>query len=162
MSGIVLALDLGTRVGWAVGLPGARPFAGAVDLKGISEGQRYAGFLDWLDDAVRVHGKPQRVAYEAVEGMRWKSPEAGRALITLRGLLLLWGFDNVVKVEGVNVSTARKGMIGRGTFRKGEAKDHVAAWCERNGITNDDPNARDALLLWHHATGYRPQGSIAA
>jgi hypothetical protein len=63
-------------------------------------------------------------------------------------------------------STARKAVIGKGTFArpfkaagrpsllgpdKGQAKEEVAAWVERQGWEIGSEDARDAALLWAYA-----------
>lgn len=75
----------------------------------------------------------------------------------------LWCWDNGVRqIPSVPVGTARKAVLGRGSFAKGTAKGVVLDWARREGFEPGDDNAADALLLWHHATGYRRQRELAA
>lgn len=159
MRGAVLALDLATVTGWACGAPDARPVHGSVVLRGQDRCARYAALMDWLWDAQKVHGFV-RVVAEAPGNYRSRD-----ALIQAIGLAehaAFWCWDRSIPFRLEPSATSRKAVIGRGTFPIGAAKDAVAQWCRGEGYTPGDDNAADAILIWHHATGYRAQREMAA
>lgn len=163
MAGTVLALDLATVVGWCVGAPGAPPRYGSVRLEGRERPARYAALTEWLDDALRVHGFT-RIFFEAPNPSgSWDSRDAALLTLGLVAHLELWAWDNSVALACKEVGTIRKAVLGRGgAFGPGGAKPFVARWAASNGFKGGDDNALDALVAWMFATGYRPQGSIAA
>lgn len=151
---------MATRFGWACGAPGGRPAYGSVLLSGRERPARYAGFLDWLDDAARVH-KPARIVAEApLASGDFAGRDAALLALGFGAHLEMWAWDRSIPLEMMHAGTVRKQVLGRGTFPKGEAKGAVIEWARREGFEPGDDNAADALLLWHAATGQRAQGAL--
>lgn len=156
MAGVVLALDLATVTGWCVGAPGARPAYGSIRLDGRERAARYGALLDWLDDAAKIY-RFQRVLFEApmVTG-DFRGRDAALLALGLAAHLEFWCWDEGVRCADVHSGTARKAVLGKGGgWGPGGAKPVVIEWCRRQGFRPQDDNAADAILLWHHATGYR-------
>lgn len=162
MRGVVLALDLATRAGWACGRQGERPAYGTILLAGQERPARYAALLDWLDDAATIH-KPQRIVAEApmVTG-DFRGRDAALLALGFMAHLEMWAWDRSLPLELVAAGTARKAVLGRGTFARGTAKSVVLDWARREGFDPRDDNAADSLLLWSYATGYRAQREMVA
>lgn len=162
MRGVVLALDLATRSGWACGAAGGPPAYGAFVLGGADRAARYAALLDWLDDAAKVHA-PERIVAEApmVTG-DFRGRDAALLALGFMAHLELWAWDRAMPLQLVHSGTARKGVLGRGSFERGTAKTVVMDWARREGFSPACDNAADALLLWHHATGYRARRELVA
>jgi hypothetical protein len=150
----VLALDLATVTGWAIGPLGAAPVYGSIQLGGPSRAARYAALLDWLDDAQRVHGPIGEIFVEAAL-IHGAGLDRARLALGLLAHLELWGFDNGARILDEMPATTRREMLGRGTFPKGEAKAAVMAWCRERGFSPADDNAADALVLWCRAQALR-------
>lgn len=152
----LLALDLSTHVGWAVGLPSAdRPLCGVVHLGGSAgcNGSRHSALVNWLADTITTH-RPARIVYESP----LVAPE-GRATTTA---LLLIGLGQMVELVCYvrdlppplfeHAGTVRKAVMGDGRPGKGaELKAAIVAWAEAQGwdVRGDD-NAADAAMLWHY------------
>ena len=150
--GGILALDLSTRCGWALGLPGERPLAGVWLLPSMSTpGATAAAIIDRLTDMV-VGTKPWLIVMEAP-----LPPQAQTHMLTARlqfGLALaveLVGHWNDIKVLEEKADVVRKAVLGRSRFGKGLTKPAVIAWCREQGWEPPDDNAADALILWFHA-----------
>lgn len=163
MSGVVLALDLASCTGWCVGAPDSPPRYGSVRLEGRERPARYAALLEWLDDAHQVHGFDRLVCEAPMVSGDFSGRDAALLALGFAAHVELWCWDNTVRqLPSVVVGTARKSVLGRGSFGKGLAKGVVMDWCRRQGFAPGDDNAGDAIVLWHHATGYRRQREMAA
>lgn len=162
MGGIVLALDLATIVGWAVGSADARPAYGSVRLEGRERAARYAALLDWLDDARQVHAFTRVVAEAPMVTGDFRGRDAALMAIGLGEFVGWWCWENSIPFEQVHVGTARKAVLGRGNFAAGTAKSVVMDWCRKEGLEVGGHDAADAALLWAYATGYRRQREMAA
>jgi hypothetical protein len=159
----VLALDLATRFGWCVGAPDAAPRHGSVLLAGKLRAERYAALLDWLGDALAAHRFGEVVCEAPLVSGDFRGRDAAMLALGLAAHVDLWCWDRAVRLrESVAVGSARKAVLGRGSFARGTAKSVVMDWARREGFTPADDNAADAILLWHHATGYRKQRELAA
>lgn len=160
---MLLALDLATTVGWTVGSPGEPPRYGSVRLEGRERAPRYGALLDWLDDARRVHGVTEVVAEAPMVTGDFAGRDAALLALGLAAHLEFWCWDNGIRQrQSVVVGTARKAVLGRGSFARGTAKAVVLDWCRREGFEPGDDNSADAILLWSYATGYRRQRELAA
>jgi hypothetical protein len=163
MSRVLLALDLASTVGWCVGAPDAPPRYGSVKLAGQARAARYAALLDWLDDAQGTFGFADLVCEAPLVSGDFAGRDAALLALGFAAHVELWAWDNGVRQrDSVVVGTARKGVLGRGSFARGTAKAVVLDWARREGFSPPDDNAADALLLWHYATGYRKQREMAA
>ena len=156
----VLDLDLARRTGWAVGPVGARPRAGAVQLEGASHGAVYMALIGWLDDFLAVHGFGEVVCEAPLVSGDFSSQNAAEMALGLAAHVASWCFDNGVSYARVHVQTARKDVLGRGTFAKGMSKAAVLAWAREQGFTPATDDAADALVVWAHATGWHRQPAL--
>jgi Holliday junction resolvasome RuvABC endonuclease subunit len=156
----LLTLDLGTTAGWAVGTPPARPICGAIRLHGQARAPRYAALLEWLDDACEVHGVGSVVFEAPLVSGDFKGADAARLALGLAAHLELWAWDRSLPLREVAVGTARKAVLGRGTFAKGTAKGIVMDWAAREGFEPPTNDAADALVLWAYETGWHRQPSL--
>jgi crossover junction endodeoxyribonuclease RuvC len=143
----VLALDLATRCGWALGEFGDRPTSGSVVLGGADVVHRMAALREFLDTQDGFRAISAIVVEAALAGQH-KSADAADLLISLQSMARLWAYDMSVPIVLVPASTARKDMIGTGRFPKGEAKRHVAEWVERAGYLCPTHDAADAIVTW--------------
>lgn len=158
--GIVLTLDMARRAGWCVGAPGAKPRYGSVALGGASRGAVYASLHEFLDDARKVHGFTRIVAEAPLGPQAQRSEDAALLLFGFRAHLDLWAYDNAMPTEFVPFHEPRGTVLGRSNFPRGQAKIAVMTWCEAHGFSPADDNAADAIVLWHHATGWRRQPEL--
>ncbi|HEV7458883.1 MAG TPA: hypothetical protein VGN96_19075 [Roseococcus sp.] len=154
----VLALDLATRCGWALGEFGDRPTSGAVALGGEEVVHRMAALREFLDTQDKFRRLSAIIVEAAIAGEH-KSSASADLLISLQATARLWAYDMQVPIVLVPSQTARKTMIGTGRFPKGEAKKHVAEWVESRGYRCPTHDAADAIVTWlavEHATMGKP------
>lgn len=144
----VLALDLATRTGWAVGQIEGEPVYGTHLLPetGSDIGSFLLAFDQWLHDMLTVHA-PTLVVFEA-------PILAGRTqLATVRKLACLAGHTEFVcagrqtrRMEA-DLQTVKKFFAGHGRADKAA----MIAMARRYGWFPKDDNAADALGLWSYA-----------
>lgn len=164
-AGNVLALDLATTFGFALGPLGRRPLYGAKTLQRTEHVHRCADLRQWIEDQEQVHGKFTALVVEAAIIGNFSSQDAERLTIALHTTVELWAYDVEIPFAAIAASTVRKSMIGRGTFPKGQAKPAVMQWCRAAGLEPRNDDAADAILLWkavEAATiGRQPAASMA-
>lgn len=158
----ILALDIATSLGFAVGAPGETPTMGTVDLrtKEDHDGAPFALLIDWLWPTLVEH-KPYRLIYEAPMLMmpEGKTDEDGRRrggnaktlakLIGLACTVDMICFRAGVQTVKVASQTARKSFIGTG--RHPDPKPAVMAECKRRGWYPKGHDESDAACCWAYA-----------
>lgn len=151
----ILALDVATVTGFAVGAPGKDPIHGSVSLRSGAEHPGTKGCLlgDWIGPILTVH-KPWRVVIEAPLMMM---PKSGGNAATMEHLI---GLPYLVKViccrrdipvYPVASSTVRKFFLGNG--RPENPKKAVMDECRRRGWEPSDDNDADSCAVWDYACG---------
>lgn len=123
----LLALDLGTRTGWALLQRGTPPRFGTLELPKANEGEnqvRFAMLHAWLG---RLH---EQQGYEALAFEQPILPRrAGELATTLHTLSLLWGLAAVTQLfagqqdlpcEAVAVRDAKKALTDKALATKDE------------------------------------------
>ena len=143
----VLAIDLGTTVGWALRMGDNTILSGTQTFRpGRFEGggMRYLRFTDWLIEiAMRAHGI-RRLVFEEVR--RHAGTDAAHVYGGFLGTLTAWCEEHDVPYEGVPVGTIKRFATGKGNADKAAM---IAAMRVR-GFAPADDNEADAiaLLLW--------------
>lgn len=143
----VLALDLGTTVGWALRMGDHSILSGTQTFRpGRFEGggMRYLRFTDWLVEvAMRAHGI-RRVVFEEVR--RHAGTDAAHVYGGFLGTLTAWCEEHEIPYQGVPVGTIKRFATGKGNADKAAMIAAVRA----RGFTPADDNEADAiaLLLW--------------
>jgi Holliday junction resolvasome RuvABC endonuclease subunit len=147
----VLALDLGTRTGWAlrdrdgVVTSGTEPFK---PQRFEGGGMRYLRFKRWLAE---VHGLQtnqnglQAIYFEEVR--RHASTDASHVYGGFLGLLTAFAEHHQIPYQGVPVGTIKKHATGKGNAGKSEVISAMRAL----GHQPIDDNEADALALLHWA-----------
>ena len=143
----LLAIDLGTTVGWALRMGDSTILSGTQTFRpGRFEGggMRYLRFTDWLVEiAMRAHGI-RRLVFEEVR--RHAGTDAAHVYGGFLGTLTAWCEEHEVPYEGVPVGTIKRFATGKGNADKAAM---IAAMRAR-GFAPADDNEADAiaLLLW--------------
>ena len=156
----MLALDIATKFGWAVGSAESIPLFGSHQLpKPRYEGDFSARFLalaQWLHDAIDMH-KPDMIVYE--EPVMPRGVEMSTTWATTRLLigLVSWA-DGVAEDRGlkafeVNNSTWKKHFSGSG---RAEKIDTIRR-CFSLGLHPADDNAADAIGILSYALHMKGQ-----
>ena len=141
----ILALDLGTKTGWALRrdtgdiVSGTQPF---LPQRFEGGGMRYLRFTRWLDDV--SGGAVKSIWFEEVRAHRGN--DAAHVYGGLMATLTAWCELRGIPYEGVPVGTIKKFATGKGNANK-EAM--IKAMIEQ-GFNPADDNEADALaiLLW--------------
>jgi Holliday junction resolvasome RuvABC endonuclease subunit len=139
----ILALDLGTKCGWA-----RQTDSGVWNLKAKateSIGQRYLNFkkqLNFYSTNINL------IIYEEV--IYHCATEAGRVFGGFQAILQTFCLEESIEYKGVNVSTLKKYATGKGNAKKDDMI--CAASLKFKGINVIDDNHADALWLLDYAT----------
>ena len=143
----VLALDLGTTVGWALRTGDHSILSGTQTFRpGRFEGggMRYLRFTDWLVEiAMRAHGI-RRAVFEEVR--RHAGTDAAHVYGGFLGTLTAWCEEHEIPYQGVPVGTIKRFATGKGNADKAAMIEAIRA----RGFLPADDNEADAiaLLLW--------------
>lgn len=163
----ILALDVATSTGWALGAPGRPARHGIYTIQ--SRGERLGAYLSdysfWLARKI-VEGEPDRLVFEAPIITADTSLMMARKLYGLAGLTemvaLVNGMspDQIFEIEssawrasflGSHYPVRRRGMP-KGTMRR-LFKAAAATVCKLHGYTPVGEDDADALGIWTHAQG---------
>ena len=141
---MILALDLGTRTGWAAGsVVGIT--SGYIDLKGgrfEGGGMRFLRFQQWLNGFAKPSEPLGAVYYEEVR--RHLGTDAAHIYGGLQATLTSWCEAHKVPYEGIPVGTIKKHATGKGNAGKDEM---IAAARKISGFGIADDNEADAVCL---------------
>lgn len=161
--GGVLALDLSLTTGWCYGaIKDAAPEFGRWWINGGIHrmGESFVDLQNSLERFLIAH-RPSIVVYAMPYA---KVQTTARLTIGLAAHAESSCFREGVRVREVVESTARKHVLGRGSFgERGEdrrfikgsarqgAKDAALAWCRGRGWRVADDNEADACVVWEYA-----------
>lgn len=153
----ILALDLGTKTGWAMSSysiysragenvwVNSNVLSGVEDFKGdrfSGGGMRFLRFHQWLDGFWDDKStRPTRVVYEEVR--RHLGTDAAHAYGGFMATLQKWCEYRSIPYEGIPVGTIKKHITGVGNASKGMVCEAV----KRYGFKPQDDNEADALAL---------------
>jgi Holliday junction resolvasome RuvABC endonuclease subunit len=149
---VVLALDLATETGWALGKPGDEPRSGTVRF--ASKGASHPAILHaagkWLSEFLLTEPVDQAVIEQEVRKRQGKSSLAADDLtLKLIGIAQEHLFGaRVFKIEFAPVNTVRKFFIGDGGVERDKAKWQTVQRCRALQWDPADDNAADALAIW--------------
>lgn len=141
----ILALDLGTTTGWALGWPlgsvqsvdsGSWSFK---TKKTDGPGAKFLNFKRWLSefDPIEI----DHVYYEKV--MSHSSVYAAHAYGGFLAILMVWCEIREIPYTGIGVGSIKKSWTGKGNAKKWEMIDEA----KRRGFDPLDDNEADALAL---------------
>ena len=144
MTDTLLALDPGTKCGYALGGAGLPMVSGVFDLapgKFDGGGMRFIRLLESLDRMHLSCGGIDKVYFEAVR--RHKGTDAAHVYGGLMAHIQSWCERNEVPYEGVPVQAIKKFATGKGNAPKALVMAAVVAW----GYAPRDDNEADAIAL---------------
>ncbi|WP_241061187.1 hypothetical protein [Achromobacter xylosoxidans] len=143
----ILALDLGTKLGWALQLRG-RPITHGTESftprKSWSPGQRWQRFRTFLHEVV-AHNNVHVIAYEDVK--RHAGTDAAHAYGAFLALTELVADSHRVRLVPVGVGTIKKHWTGKGNADKAAMEAQARA----RGFRPESDNDADALAILHWA-----------
>lgn len=171
---MIIALDIATHVGIAVGEADESPRSWSVDLGSKkSHGHRFSQVLRLTQKLLTDHSPSVLVAEAAIGG-----PKASAYLIGLVACVEGVCVNRGVRFEGANLGSVRKHFLGKHfgvrdfpgmtkAAAKGAIKQMVVDRCNLLGWAPDDHDAADALAVWDwwcatHERGYqaKPTGGM--
>lgn len=146
---IVLALDMATACGWAVGNPMTTVKYGVKNLapngKTVSPGKRFQRLRNLMVDKMREHKDLKLIAFELPISASTSSIQKAYAHGYV-AIIQHFCADYSLGYRGVYVSTLKKFLTGNG---RAEKADMIAAINARGFFTQDDNEADAiAILLW--------------
>lgn len=142
----ILALDLGTTMGWALRNAGVIQH-GFISFKGHryeGGGMRYLRFGRWLSE-VAASAEVSAVYFEEVR--RHAGVDAAHVYGGLLATLTAWCESRDIPYQGVPVGTIKRHATGKGNA----SKEQVIAAMRALGHPVADDNEADALALLHWA-----------
>lgn len=148
ITGTVLALDLATHTGFAVGPLSGRPNFGTHVLPstGDDTGKFIAAFDDWLQ--FMLDSQPiDLIIFEAPSLFAKTTPVTVEKLTGLATHAQLVGHRRGIRRRSANASKIKKHFTGRGNAKK----DEMVTRARRLGFPVVDDNAADALAVWFWA-----------
>ncbi len=144
----ILALDLGTKTGWALRRRDHRIYSGTHSFKS----DRFSGggmvmlkFRHWLETLHQTSGHIDLIVFEEVR--RHVGTTAAHIYGGFLGQMSAWAEENKIPYQGVPVGTIKRHVTGKGNASKEEV---VRAVVELHHSPMDD-NEADALALLHYA-----------
>lgn len=140
----VLALDLGTKLGWAVSFGPGDVTHGTVEFRtGRYEGggMRWLRFRKWLQAMHEQHGPVHAVYFEEVR--RHLGTDAAHLYGGFLSQLTAWCELRGVPYQGIPVGTIKRHATGKGN----SGKPAVLAAMKAKGFAPTDDNDADALAL---------------
>lgn len=141
----VLALDLGTKCGFAVGSD-SHMISGTWNLKPSrwdGGGMVYVKFRARLDEIRGAYGIGM-VAYEEVR--RHAGTDAAHRYGGLMATLTAWCEEHDIPYQSTPVGTIKKHFTGKGNA----PKELMIAECEKRGFQPCDDNEADAIALFDY------------
>lgn len=148
LTGILLALDLGTTTGWALLDSGNVIISGSQSFKpGRFEGggMRFLKFKRWLTELKNTQPAIDAIYYEEVR--RHMGVDAAHAYGGFLAHLTAWAEHHAIPYEGVPVGTIKLAMTGKGNANKAA----MIAAVQAAGYAPQDDNEADALALLLYA-----------
>ena len=142
---MILALDLGTKTGWA-----ANPRSGGI-ISGVQDfstkrneggGMRFLNLRRWLDS---IKDGVTEIHFEEVR--RHAGTQAAHVYGGLMGTLTAWCEENRIPYSSVPVGTIKKSATGKGNASKGEMINAA----KELGFEPADDNEADAIHILRYA-----------
>ena len=145
MSGPILALDLSSRTGWAVGRSGEVPGHGVWLLPAatLGLGGAFSALASSLEDALRLF-VPGLIIMEApLPPQAQTAMHSARLQFGLAAITEMLAHEWGVPCEEARATEVRRLVLGKGIATKAE----VIAWCREQGLSPAEDNDADALVL---------------
>ena len=154
MTALVLALDLATRTGWAIGEPGKTPVSGSIRFasQGASHEAIFARAFAWAGEIIE-NNAPTTIVWEAPMPTSFNRGRTTSDVTTiLFGLPAIVGAAayrlGIYDVRKANTKDVRNHFIGCNP-KRARAKPLVMRQCRAMGWEVEDDNEADALAVWH-------------
>jgi hypothetical protein len=155
---LVLALDIATRTGFALGRVGERPTFGSIRFGKSSSDDNviFGAALDWCSRLLEPQPRPDILVLEALlppAAMGGRTTSAVRdRLAGLHGVVrAVASLRGIARIEDYAVGSVRQHFIGNRKAKREVAKRETMRRCLQLGWNSLDDNAADALATWSYA-----------
>lgn len=147
MNPTIVALDLGTKCGWALSAANGIRSASTSIAAGAKQlpAQRWLKFRLLLD-SLAEHADITALYFEDVKA-HGPGVQAAHVYGGLVAMLELWAYHRNIPLHPVGVGTIKKHWTGKGNAKKPD----MVAEAKRRGFTPRDDNEADALALLDYA-----------
>lgn len=142
----ILAIDPGTKAGYAIFKSGRRVASGVLylDKKSKKRPEKYLLFRDTILSLIKRH-KIDILAFEDVPPRVHRSKHACRMYNGLIALLEIAAHENGIELVGVHIATAKKALTGDGRASKQDMVKSAKSKWKKADIETDD--VADALAI---------------
>lgn len=138
----ILAIDIGTKMGWAVRCHDGALKSGTMHLKNFKhEGRRYHNLRRWLTEIKNNCGTLDHVYYEKVR--RHLGTDAAHVYGGFHAIIAAWCAHHDIPIVGIAVATIKKEATGKGNADKAS----MIAAMKAKGFSPKDDNEADALAI---------------
>ncbi len=144
----LLALDLGTKTGWALRSRDGAIASGTIEFRNDrwqGGGMRFLRFKRWLTETKATVGTIDAVFFEEVRAHA--GVDAAHVFGGMLAILTAWCEHHAIAYEGVPVGTIKRFATGKGNA----GKEAVIAAMKARGHQPADDNEADALAILHWA-----------
>jgi hypothetical protein len=154
MKGPIMALDLASVTGWAIGEPGQQPVHGSIRFAraGSSHEAIFAKAYRWMNGMIVSHA-PKLVVWEAPLAGFKRGKTTNDVTTILFGLPAVIGASTYARgiydVRKADTRDVRNHFIGCSPKRE-KAKAMVMQQCRAQGWEVQDDNEADALATWSY------------
>ena len=141
-----LALDLGTRMGWAASSDDRTITSGTVECRNNrweGGGMRFLRFKQWLGEIDALVGGLDLVVVEEVR--RHCGVDAAHCYGGFLAIVTSWCEHHQIPYQGVPVGTIKRNATGKGNASKAEVIEAM----RQKGHHPADDNEADALAILH-------------
>lgn len=150
---IVLSLDLGSTIGWAICKGSIIKYSGtqSFSAKDSHPGHRFLHFQNWLMDFSKVN----EIIYEDVP--RFESAAAARVYCGFLAVVQIFCLAHGIRMTAIKASSVKKGFTGKGNAKKEQmcAQCHSLGWKHGKEGTLLDHDEADAIATMFVVLGRR-------
>ncbi|SHE78359.1 hypothetical protein SAMN05444339_10251 [Loktanella atrilutea] len=173
MTGRILALDLATTTGWALGVPGQPITSGSIRFSGSTEDQSigFARYTSWIGELLSTHDVTEVCYEQPMDPRHMVNKVTGRATTNFATIRLLLGMCAITEAQAriyrvprlteAPVQSVRKHLL-KHRPAKGQSKIAVAQMLKILGYRPVDDNEADALALILYVSAIRAPGADIA
>ena len=156
VSGTIIAFDLASKTGVAVGSPGSLPLllTERLGVAGTTQDARFSACMTLCNRLIRLHQPGEIVIEKPITGKKERD-HVSFLLIGLRACVRAVAHLHGVPVNDHAVNSIRRHFIGQGNLSGAKAKPIVHQRCLQLGWKPDGPDAADAGALWDFACSMR-------
>lgn len=151
---MILAFDLATNTGVAVGRAGDKPALSTevMGLSGEPHGTRFAQCMRMTKRLILQHSPDLIAVEEAIVSGAVGDANRAKMALGLRGAVFAIAHIHHIRCVEYPVQTIRKHFIGRGNLASEPAKVAVMSRCRLLGWRFSNDNESDAAAVWDLAS----------